>query len=86
MGVSKVNETNYSVMFDRIELGTYLIAAAATEGNLKIKNVIPNVIKTELNVLRKIGVKIIIKNDQIQLIGNKKIKSLNITTAPYQDP
>ena len=30
MGVSKVNETNYSVMFDRIELGTYLIAAAAT--------------------------------------------------------
>ncbi len=83
MGVSKVNETNYSVMFDRIELGTYLIAAAATEGNLKIKNVIPNVIKTEIDVLRKIGVKIIIKNDQIQVIGNKKIKGLNITTAPY---
>ena len=71
MGVSKVNETNYSVMFDRIELGTYLIAAAATEGNLKIKNVIPNVIKTEINVLRKIGVKIIIKNDQIQVIAQK---------------
>ena len=37
IGVSKINEISYSVMFDRIEAGTYLVAAAVTEGNLKIK-------------------------------------------------
>ncbi len=58
IGVSCINKITYSVMFDRIEAGTYLIAAAITEGNLKIKNVIPNVIQTELNILRKIGAKI----------------------------
>ena len=70
-------------MFDRIEAGTYLIAAAANEGNLRIKNVIPKIIQTEIDILRKIGAKIIIKKDQIQIIGNKKIKSINIKTAPY---
>ena len=81
--VSKIKETSYSVMFDRIELGTYLVAGAVTEGNLKIKNVIPNIVQTEIDVLRKIGVKIFTKKDEIHVIGNKKIKSLNITTAPY---
>ena len=70
-------------MFDRIEAGTYLIAAAATEGNLKIKNVIPNIIKTEINILKKIGAKISIKKDEIHIIGNKKIKNINIKTAPF---
>ena len=70
-------------MFDRIEAGTYLIAAAITEGNLKIKNIIPSVIKTEIKTLKKIGVKIIIKKNEIQVIANRKIKSLNLRTAPY---
>jgi len=83
IGVKRVNEASYSVMFDRIEAGTYLIAAAVTEGNLKIKNVIPNIIKTEIKILKKIGAKINIKKDEIHIIGNKKIKSMNITTAPY---
>jgi UDP-N-acetylglucosamine 1-carboxyvinyltransferase len=82
-GVSKVNETTYPVMFDRIEAGTYLIAAAATEGNLKIKNIIPKIIQTEINVLKKIGAKINVKKDEVHIIGNKKIKSMNIKTAPY---
>jgi UDP-N-acetylglucosamine 1-carboxyvinyltransferase len=83
LGVKQIKETNYSVMFDRIEAGTYLIAAAATEGNLKIKNIIPKIIQTEINTLRKIGAKIFIKKKEIQIIGNKKIKSINIKTAPY---
>jgi len=70
-------------MFDRIEAGTYLVAAAATEGNLKIKKVIPNIIQTEINILKKIGAKIKIKKDEIHIIGNKKIKSINLKTAPY---
>tara|TARA_B100000767_G_scaffold263043_1_gene276332 strand:+ start:396 stop:1649 length:1254 start_codon:yes stop_codon:yes gene_type:complete len=83
VGVNEIKEINYSVMFDRIEAGTYLIAAAVTEGNLKIQNIIPKIIKTEINVLKKIGSKITIKKNQVHIIGNKKIKSIKIKTAPY---
>ena len=82
-GVNKIKEVSYSVMFDRIEAGTYLVAAAVTEGNLKIKNIIPEIIKTEIDILKKIGSKIIIKKNEIQIIGNKKIKNIKIKTAPY---
>ena len=83
VGVNQINETSYSVMFDRIEAGTYLIAAAVTEGNLKIKNIIPKIILTEINTLRKIGAKITTKKNEIHIIGNKKINNVNIKTAPY---
>jgi UDP-N-acetylglucosamine 1-carboxyvinyltransferase len=83
IGVKNVKETTYSVMFDRIEAGTYLVAAATTEGNLKIQNVIPDVIKTEINVLKKAGAKIKLNNNEIHIIGSKKIKNVNIETAPY---
>ncbi len=83
IGVNKINKINYSVMFDRIEAGTYLIAAAATEGNLKIKNIVPKIIQTEIDTLKKIGAKIKVLNNQIHIIGKKKIKSLDIKTAPY---
>ena len=82
-GVNKLNEITYSVMFDRIEAGTYLVAGAVTEGNLKIKNIIPKTIWTEINILRKIGANIIVKKNEVQIIGRKKIKSTNIKTAPY---
>ena len=82
-GVTEVKETSYSVMFDRIEAGTYLVAAAVTEGNLKIKNIIPKIIQTEINTLKKIGAKIKVTKDEIHIIGNKKVKSMNIKTAPY---
>ena len=82
-GVSQVKEITYPVMFDRIEAGTYLVAAAVTEGNLKIKNIIPKIIQTEINILKKIGAKIRVKKDEVHIIGNKKIKSINIKTAPY---
>ena len=83
VGINEIKETSYSVMFDRIEAGTYLVAAAVTEGNLKINNVIPSIIQTEIDILKKIGAKITIKKDEINIIGNKKIKSINIKTAPY---
>ena len=82
-GVRNLNEIKYQIMPDRIEAGTYLVAAAVTEGNLKIKNVLPNIIKTEINTLKKIGARIKIKKNEIHIIGNKKIKSINIKTAPY---
>ncbi len=83
IGVSKTKEISYSVMFDRIEAVTYLIAAAITEGNLKIKNIIPKIIDTEIKILKKIGSKITIRKNEVQILGNKKIKNVNIKTAPY---
>ena len=82
-GVNRIKEITYSVMFDRIEAGTYMVAAAITKGNLKLQNVIPKVIKTEIEILKKIGSKIIVKKNEVQIIGNKKIKSIKIKTAPY---
>ncbi len=82
-GVNKLNEISYTVMFDRIEAGTYLIAAAVTAGNIKIKNVIPQIIQKEIDILRKIGAKITVRKNELQIKGNRKIKSINIKTAPY---
>ena len=83
IGVKQINEINYSVMFDRIEAGTYLIAAALTEGKIKIKNVDPKIILTEIKTLKKIGAKITSNKNEVSIIGKKKIKNLNIKTAPY---
>ena len=83
IGVNNVRDVTYSVMFDRIEAGTYLIAGAITEGNIKIQNIIPKIIKTEIDILKKTGAKIKIFKNEIQVIGNKKIKNINIKTSPY---
>ena len=82
-GINIVNELNYQVMADRIEAGTYLIAAALTQGKLKIKGIEPKIIMTEINTLKKIGAKIFQKKNEIIITGSKKIKSINIKTSPY---
>jgi len=60
-GIKKLNQLNYHVMPDRIEAGTYLIAAALTQGKLKITGISPQIINTEIKVLKKIGAKILLK-------------------------
>jgi UDP-N-acetylglucosamine 1-carboxyvinyltransferase len=82
-GTIHINELNYQVMPDRIEAGTYLVAAALTEGNLKIIGIDPKIIITEINILKKIGATIIQKKNEILIQGSKKIKSINIKTSPY---
>ena len=83
IGVKKFNELSYSVMFDRIEAGTFAIAAACSESNLRITNINPKIIKYEIGILKKIGAKINLKKNEIIVKGSKKIKSINLTTAPY---
>ena len=82
-GINIVNELNYQVMADRIEAGTYLIAAALTQGKLKIRGIEPKIIMTEINILKKVGAKIFQKKNEITITGSKKIKSINIKTSPY---
>ena len=82
-GIKIVKETEYKVMPDRIEAGTYLVAAALTEGKLRIIGINPKIISTEIKILKKIGAKIIQKKNEIFIKGNKRIKSINIKTSPY---
>ena len=77
-------EIKYSIMGDRIETGTFCIAAAITKGDLLIKNFNPNLIQTELNFLKKTGAKIETFKNQIHIKGPQKIKSINnILTKEY---
>ena len=82
-GVSDFVETEYKITQDRIEAGTYLIVAALTQSILKINGIDPKIIKTEIDVLKKIGAKITLDKNKITISGNKIIKNINLKTAPY---
>ena len=82
-GFKKLKPVTHKVIFDRIEAGTYIIASALTNGNLKIKNINPKIISTEIDLLTKMGVKIIKKKDFVVVNNSKKIKGINLTTQPY---
>jgi len=83
VGVKKLKEVNYHIMFDRIEAGTYMIASALTAGNVRIVNIIPKIIKTEIDILRKVGATVKTKSSEIRIIGRKKINNIKISTSPY---
>jgi len=83
LGVDSLKSTVHKVIFDRIEAGTYIIAAALTKGCLKIKKIKPQIMSTEINILKKMGVNIIKKKDYLIVSRSKKLKSINITTKPY---
>ena len=82
-GVKNFKEVKYTIMPDRIEAGTYLIAAGVSEGNLKISGINPKIISTEIEILKKLGLKIKIEKNQINVLGIKDIKSINLKTSPY---
>ena len=83
LGVKELGSTVHKVIFDRIETGTYIIAAALTKGRLKIKNIEPKIMSTEIRLLHKMGVDIIKKKNYIIATRSKKLKSINIITKPY---
>ncbi len=71
-------------MGDRIETGTFCVASVLTRGNLLIKGFNPNLIRTELNYLKKTGAKINTFRNQINIKGPVKIKHIkNIVTKEY---
>ena len=75
---------NHKVIFDRIELGTFIVAGALlAKENLIIDKIDPKIIKSELNVLKKIGVRIAQRKNSIIIFKAKKLKKINILTKPY---
>ena len=84
LGTDSLNQTEYTVMADRIEAGTFCVAATLTKGNLEIKDFNPDVIRTELELLRKAGARIRIESNKITIIGPEKIKPIkNIKTREW---
>ena len=80
----KSSKILHEVIFDRIELGTYMIASALlVKKNLIIDKIDPKIIKSEIDILRKIGVKIIKRKTSVVIKNNKELKKINITTKPY---
>ena len=84
-GVKKLNSISHSVMADRIECGTFCVVAAISKGELKINGLDPNIITTEIKLLKKIGAKIKTYDKTILIKGPKKIKSLKFLETKEYD-
>jgi len=82
-GVKLLHESTYQVMPDRIETGTFLIAAAASGGEIHIKNTRPDILGVVLDKLNESGAEIEFGEDWINLKVNQRLKSVNLRTAPY---
>ncbi len=82
-GVEKLHGTSYSIIPDQIEAGTYMVAAAATRGDVLIKNVIPKHLESITSKLEKIGVTVKEYDDSIRIIGNPIYAKTNVKTMPH---
>ncbi len=84
IGCSKI-KTNikYEVIFDRIELGTYIIAAALIGKKILFNKIDPRIIKCEINILKKMGVNFKIQKSSIEVDKSNNIKKVNLMTKPY---
>ena len=85
IGESKIikKSISHEVIFDRIEAGTFMIASALIGKKVIINKIDPNIIRSEIDILKKMGVKIKKKNNSITLQKNKRLKKINIKTSPY---
>lgn len=83
-GVEKLLGGSYTVLPDRIEAGTYLVAAAMTRGSIKIKDIDPNIMSAVLAKLRESGAEIVLGDNWIELnMHGKRPTAVNISTNPY---
>ncbi|MBP3326985.1 MAG: UDP-N-acetylglucosamine 1-carboxyvinyltransferase [Coprococcus sp.] len=82
-GVKELHGTTYSIIPDQIEAGTFMVAAAATKGNILIKNVIPKHLEAITSKLTEIGASVIEYDDSVRVMADKRLKSTNIKTLPY---
>ncbi|GFN36202.1 UDP-N-acetylglucosamine 1-carboxyvinyltransferase [Tepidimicrobium xylanilyticum] len=82
-GVKELGGCTHSIIPDRIEAGTYMVAAAITKGDVVVENVITSHIKPIIAKLRESGCTIIENNDKVRVIGTDELKAVDIKTLPY---
>lgn len=82
-GVEKLHKTEYSVIPDQIEAGTFMIAAAATKGDVTVKNVIPKHLESISAKLQEIGCEIEESDDAVRVVLSKPLSYTQVKTLPY---
>lgn len=82
-GVNKLHGTEYTIIPDQIEAGTYMIAAAATKGDVIVNNIIPKHLEPITSKLRKIGVIIEEHDDYLRVIGQDRYEKTTVKTMPH---
>jgi len=82
-GVERLHGARHAVMPDRIETGTFLVAAAATGGSVTLRNVRPQILDAVLDKLREAGAHVTAESDGIRLAANGALNAVNVRTAPY---
>ena len=83
-GTQKIKENiNHKIIFDRIELGTYMIAAALVGKKLTFNNINSKIVQTEIKILKKMGVNIKTTKNKIVILKSNNLKKINVITKPY---
>ncbi len=82
-GVKELIQGTHSIIGDRIEAFSYLCVGAITKGKIKVNNVNPKYLRTEISILKKIGFNIKVNGNSIQLNVGKKLRPIKIKTGPW---
>ena len=82
-GVEKLHATEYSIIPDQIEAGTFMFAAAATRGDVIVKNVIPKHLEATTAKLVEIGCEVEEFDDAVRVVATKRLNNTNVKTLPY---
>ena len=82
-GVKELLSGNHKIIGDRIEAFSYLCVGAITKGSVKVANINPKFLPSELKILKKIGFKIDVSKNYIKLNTIKKLKPINVKTGPW---
>ena len=83
VGVEKLHKTEYSIIPDQIEAGTFMLAAAATKGDVTVKNVIPKHLEAISAKLLEIGCEVEEYDDAVRVVSSKPLHHTQVTTLPY---
>ena len=83
VGVEKLHKTEYSIIPDQIEAGTFMFAAAATKGDVTVKNVIPKHLEATTAKLIEIGCEVEEFDDAVRVVSSKPLHHTQVTTLPY---
>ncbi|MBR1507012.1 MAG: UDP-N-acetylglucosamine 1-carboxyvinyltransferase [Eubacterium sp.] len=82
-GVARLHGSEYSIIPDQIEAGTFMAMAVATRGNILIKNVIPKHLESISSKFTEMGAKVIEYDDSVRVMADGELKSTHIKTLPY---
>ncbi len=82
-GVKRLGEAEHTVIPDRIEAGTYMVAAAITQGDVEICNVIPEHLEPVMSKLREAGAKVSADGDRIRVKAGGRLNAVDVRTLPY---